>query len=76
MWVLFVDLEADSLKNRCLEDHPGPQDSKYCDDRGVYYAYNFVEDGENRGHLDYQWGRQQLMPKLGNNLTVSNSDLR
>ena len=64
MWVLFVDLEDDSLKTKCLEDHSGPQDSKYCDDGGVYYTYNFVEDGDNRGHVDYPWGDQQLMPKL------------
>ena len=76
MWVHFVDLEDDSLKTKCLKDHSGPQDSKYCDDRGVYYTYNFVEDGNNRGHLDYPWGGQQLMPKLGINLTVSNPGLR
>ena len=71
MWVLFVDLDDDLLKNQCLGDHSGPQDSKYCDDGGVYYAYNFVEDGEQRGHLDYPWGGQLLMSKYEINLTVS-----
>ena len=60
MWVLFVDLadQAGSIEN-CRNDLTGPQDSKYCDDGGVYYAYNFIE-GDHKGHVDYPWGGDKL----------------
>lgn len=72
MWVLFVDLNDDrTTTSNCLIDRSGPQASKYCDDGGVYYAYNFVEDGAGEGHVNYPWGGDKLMDKVGINLTVS-----
>ena len=55
MWVLFVDLGDDPSRKKCLDYNRGPPDSKYCDDGGVYYAYNFREDGHDMGHVDYPW---------------------
>ena len=72
MWILFVDLADDLLKSKCLADSSGPGDSKYCDNGGVYYAYNFIEDGDLSGYVDYPWGGQLLQSKLNINLTVSN----
>ena len=60
-WVLFVDLgDLEGSVQNCLNDVSGPQDSKYCDDGGVYYAYNFIEDGGHKGHVDYPWGGDKL----------------
>lgn len=70
MWVLFSDLADDASSQRCLADKSGPQSTKYCGDQGVYYTYNFVEDGPERGHVDYPWGGDRLQEKLGINLTV------
>lgn len=54
MWVLFVDLgEGVTSMSNCMADSSGPQDSKYCANGGVYYTYNFVEDGPKMGHVDY-----------------------
>ncbi|KAI4255188.1 MAG: hypothetical protein L6R42_006853, partial [Xanthoria sp. 1 TBL-2021] len=70
MWVLFSDLADDASSQRCLADKSGPQSTKYCGDQGVYYTYNFVEDGPERGHVDYPWGGDRLQEKLGIKLTV------
>ena len=61
MWVQFTAL-GDFEKNTtyCDADRFGPQDSKYCADSGVYYAYNFIEDGDLFGHLGYPWGGDKL----------------
>ena len=59
-WVLFVDLQDDTTKTKCLNDTSGPQDSKYCDDGGVYYTYNFIETGDEEGHVGYPWGGEKL----------------
>ena len=60
-YVLFVDLQDDpSTKAKCLDDTDGPLELRYCDDGGVYYAYNYVEDGNLEGHLDYPWGADKL----------------
>ena len=72
MWILVVDLDDDTGRSKCLADSSGPSDSKYCDDGGVYYAYNFVENGDDRGYVDHPWGGQLLQSKFGINLTVSN----
>ncbi|KAL8761379.1 MAG: hypothetical protein Q9184_002494 [Pyrenodesmia sp. 2 TL-2023] len=71
MWVLFSDLADDASLQKCLGDKSGPQSTKYCGDQGVYYTYNFVEDGAERGHVDYPWGGDKLQEKLGINLTVT-----
>ena len=61
MWVLFVDLKDDRTSTvKCLGDQNGPQELKYCADGGVYYAYNYVEDGHLQGHLDHPWGTEKL----------------
>ena len=71
IWVLYVNLDDDpSTTPACLNDTSGPPDSKYCADGGVYYAYNFVEDGDGRGHVDYPWGGDQLQEKFGISLNV------
>ncbi|KAI9719249.1 MAG: hypothetical protein M1812_003579 [Candelaria pacifica] len=69
MWVLFVDLQDDPVsKTNCLVDRTGPQDSKYCDDHGVYYTYNYLEEGDKRGSVGYPWGGNLLQDRLGINL--------
>ena len=72
MWILFVDLGDDDSKSNCSTDSSGPLDSRYCNDEEVYYAYNFVEDGDDLSHVDYPWGGQLLKSKLDINLTVRN----
>ena len=66
MWVLFVST-ADVVPStaNCEADLTGPQDMKYCGDGGVYYAYNFVEDGNHKGHLAYPWGADKMKRKIG-----------
>ena len=66
MWVLFVNT-ADVVPStaNCEADLTGPQDMKYCGDGGVYYAYNFVENGHSMGHLSYPWGANKMMDKIG-----------
>ncbi|KAL8791160.1 MAG: hypothetical protein Q9195_005999 [Heterodermia aff. obscurata] len=71
-WILFVDLADDTSNSKCLADSSGPQDSKYCDDGGVYYAYSFIESGHYQGYVDYPRGGQLLQSRFGINLTVSN----
>ena len=61
MWVFFYDLQDnETSKEKCLDHKSGPQLLKYCHDGGVYYAYNFVEDGDHEGHFDLPWGADQL----------------
>ena len=64
VFVLFVDLGDDDSKALCLADRSGPQMLKYCGDRGVYYAYNFVEDGKGIGHLGLPWGADKMLANL------------
>ena len=46
MWVLFVDLQEEAGSTaKCEGDTSGPSESRYCADGGVYYTYNFIEDG-------------------------------
>ena len=59
-WVLFVDLQDDDQTSKCLADQTGPQNLKYCADGGVYYAYNYVEQGDHKGKVDYPWGAEKL----------------
>ena len=70
MWVHFSDLNDDKTKSKCSNHLYGPQDSKYCADNGVYYAYNFVEDGDLMGHVDYPWGGNLLLNQTGIDLKV------
>lgn len=61
MWVLYVDLNDDrSTTTKCIQDQTGPQELKYCADRGIYYAYNYIEDGHLQGHIDYPPGAAML----------------
>ncbi|KAL9614297.1 MAG: hypothetical protein Q9167_001180 [Letrouitia subvulpina] len=70
MWVLYVDLQEKPNDNRsCVADKSGPQDLKYCANGGVYYAYNFVETGDERGQLRFPWGAQNL-PSLNIGMSV------
>ncbi len=55
----------------CEAHTKGPPDSKYCADGGVYYTYNFIEDGSGMGHVSYPWGGDLLEDKLNLSLTVS-----
>ena len=76
VWVLYVDLgDLPPSKERCIVDRTGPQASKYCADGGVYYLYNFIEDGDLSGHVDYPWGMpdnaKTISPDM--DLTVSAS---
>ena len=65
MWVLYVDLQEEANSTRkCDDDRSGPQDLKYCDNGGVYYAYNFIEKGNHLGYLGYPWGADKLLAKL------------
>ena len=65
IWVLFVDLFDDRVTRiKCLEHKKGPETSKYCADGGVYYTYNYIEDGEGRGFVGYPWGANLLMEKF------------
>ena len=64
MWVTFYNLNDDEAHTLCFGDTSGPQTLKYCADGGVYYGYNFIEDGTNLGHLGYSWGTEKL-PELG-----------
>lgn len=41
-------------------DTTGPNATKYCADRGMYYAYNFIEKGAGGGNVGYPWGSEQL----------------
>ena len=60
MWVLFNDLQDDANHSKCDQHVDGPQTMKYCGDGGVYYAYNYIEDGDLVGHVDYPWGADRL----------------
>ncbi|KAI4289156.1 MAG: hypothetical protein L6R35_001578 [Caloplaca aegaea] len=61
MWVLFTDLQDNGDNTKCLQDVKGPNKTKYCADGGVYYAYNFIEDGlGGGGNVGYPWGGEQL----------------
>ena len=71
MWVLFVDLLDDEQKTKCNMDKSGPLALKYCDDGGVYYAYNFVEKGDLIGHRDWPWGSDKMDLNLGIDPAVS-----
>ena len=59
MWLVFSQFTEDWEK-KCKDDMNGPQDMKHCEDGGVYYAYNFIEDGDHKGHVDYPWGADKL----------------
>ena len=63
MWLAFNYLNDDAAHSLCLSDATGPQAMKYCADGGVYYTYNFIEDGHDLGHLGYPWGAEKL-PEL------------
>ena len=52
-------------------DKSGPQSSKYCDDDGVYYTYNFIEEGAGGGNVGLPWGADQLA-RADINFTVRN----
>ena len=60
LWVLFVDLMDINTNASCVANMDGPQDSKYCADGGVYYAYNFREPISNVGYVAYPWGGDQM----------------
>ena len=59
---------------KCKNHSRGPADSKYCGNGGVYYTYNFIEDGSDMGHVDYPWGGDKLK-RLNLDLKVSNRAL-
>ena len=73
-FVLYVDLR-DHNQTRCKNDTSGPQDLKYCGGGGVYYTYNFIEDGHGQAHLDYPYGADKLKDKFGIDPAVSLSAL-
>ena len=56
-------------------DRSGPSISKYCHDGGVYYTYDFIEDGPGMGHVGLPWGADQLSradnQSHGEKLTIS-----
>lgn len=53
-------------------DVKGPNKTKYCADGGVYYAYNFIEDGlGGGGNVGYPWGGEQLESRAHIPLNVS-----
>lgn len=61
IWVLYLDTgDRKNSIDKCEAHTAGPQDLKYCADGGVYYAYNFIEDGDYKGHLGYPWGADQM----------------
>ena len=60
MWVLFTDLQDDKNGTLCKNNTDGPQKLRYCADGGVYYAYNYIEDGNLGGRLGYPWGTENL----------------
>ena len=66
IWVIFNDLaEEDRVNNpKCVADTTGPQTLKYCADGGVYYAYNFIEKGDEQGGVGYPWGADVINDKL------------
>ena len=69
MWVLFTDLgDGNNSTAKCNNDKSGPPDSKYCADGGVYYTYNFIENGHLSGYLGYPWGATKLSDF---NITIS-----
>lgn len=45
MWVLFVNLTINGVTIKRNDYMLGSQDLRYCADGGVYYAYNYVENG-------------------------------
>ena len=57
MWVLFVTLDDPA---QCETLDSGPTDSRYCADGGVYYTYNFDEEGIGGGGVNYPWGAESL----------------
>ena len=71
MWVLFVDLDDDETKSKCMNDTSGPKSLRYCGDGGVYYAYNFVETGAGAGYRYYPWGADKMKFNLGIDPAVS-----
>ena len=48
----------------CDNDQSGPPDFKYCADDGVYYTYNFIEDGDGKGYVSWPWGADRIWDKL------------
>ncbi|KAI9706033.1 MAG: hypothetical protein M1836_005439 [Candelina mexicana] len=70
MWVLYVDLKEDpNSTTKCLNYSSGPHDSKYCADGGIYYTYNYIEEGDKYGSVGYPWGGNLLQEKLQINLS-------
>ena len=64
MWVIFLHLgDVPPDKYQCENFHEGPEQLKYCEDGGVYYAYNFVETGHKSGHVGFPRGFDSL-PRL------------
>lgn len=76
MWVLYVDLDDNEDKDKCINDTSGPSSLKYCGDGGVYYAYNFIETGDYGGYRDYPWGADKMKFNLGIDPAVSLDNLR
>ena len=37
---------------------------KYCADGGVYYTYNFIEQGVNNGYVSWPWGAKDMQKEL------------
>ena len=61
IFVIFQDLADDpNTMANCQADISGPPDLKYCGDGGVYYTYNYIEDGSHEGHLGWPWGANKL----------------
>lgn len=60
MWVLYTDLQDDQNGTICKSNTDGPQKLRYCADGGVYYAYNYIEDGNLGGRVGYPWGTENL----------------
>ena len=71
MWVLYVDLDDNEAKDKCNNDTSGPLSLRYCDDGGVYYAYNFIEKSDHLGYRDYPWGADKMKFNLGIDPAVS-----
>ena len=71
MWVTFVNLGDGPDLAKCMADTTGPQPFKYCADGGVYYTYNFLEEGVGGGGVGYPWGAQKLQEKFNISMNVS-----
>ena len=65
IFTIFSDLgDATNSTTKCQADFSGPPTMKYCADGGVYYTYNFIEDGDEDGHLSYPWGADKLQAEV------------